>query len=125
MAEINTSLMKKTKAQLVEIILRKDEVERECRTEISNLNKKIKDYNTEIEIIAERSKTYKSIIDKQANNLIKKENLIEDMKSQFDISATEVVKARETVYMYKRYVKVLSIACVVLTITLICRLFVF
>ena len=125
MAEINTSLMKKTKAQLVEIILRKDEVERECRTEISNLNKKIKDYNTEIEIIAERSKTYKSIIDKQANNLIKKENLIEDMKSQFDISATEVVKARETVYMYKRYVKVLSIACVVLAIILICRLFVF
>ena len=40
----NNSLMKKTKAQLIEIILRKDEVERECRTEISNLNKKIKDY---------------------------------------------------------------------------------
>lgn len=125
MAEINTSLMKKTKAQLVEIILRKDEVERECRTEISNLNKKIKDYNAEIEIITERSKTYKSIIDKQASTLIKKENLIEGMKSQFDISATEVVKARETVYMYKRYVKILSIACAALAITLICKLFVF
>ena len=125
MAEINTSLMKKTKAQLVEIILRKDEVERECRTEISNLNKKIKDYNAEIEIITERSKTYKSIIDKQANTLIKKESLIEDMKSQFDISATEVVKAREAAYMYKRYVKVLSIACSALAITLICKLFVF
>ena len=125
MAEINTSLMKKTKAQLVEIILRKDEVERECRTEISNLNKKIKDYNAEIEIIIERSKTYKSIIDKQANTLIKKESLIEDMKSQFDISATEVVKAREAAYMYKRYVKVLSIACSALAITLICKLFVF
>ena len=125
MAEINTSLMKKTKAQLVEIILRKDEVERECRTEISNLNKKIKDYNAEIEIITERSKTYKSIIDKQANTLIKKESLIEDMKSQFDISATEVVNAREAAYMYKRYVKVLSIACVALAITLICKLFVF
>lgn len=125
MAEINTSLMKKTKAQLVEIILRKDEVERECRTEISNLNKKIKDYNVEIEIITERSKTYKSIIDKQANTLIKKESLIEDMKSQFDISATEVVKAREAAYMYKRYVKVLSIACVALAIALICKLFVF
>ena len=125
MAEINTSLMKKTKAQLVEIILRKDEVERECRTEISNLNKKIKDYNAEIEIITERSKTYKSIIDKQANTLIKKESLIEDMKSQFDISATEVVKAREAAYMYKRYVKVLSIACAALAITLICKLFVF
>lgn len=125
MAEINTSLMKKTKAQLVEIILRKDEVERECRTEISNLNKKIKDYNTDIEIITERSKTYKSIIDKQANNLIKKENLIEDMKSQFDIFATEVVKAKEAAYMYKNYVKILSIACVALAIALICKLFVF
>ena len=125
MAEINTSLMKKTKAQLVEIILRKDEVERECRTEISNLNKKIKDYNTEIEIITERSKTYKSIIDKQASMLIKKESLIEGMKSQFDISATEVVKARETVYVYKRYIKVLSIACAALAIALMCKLFVF
>ena len=125
MAEINTSLMKKTKAQLVEIILRKDEVERECRTEISNLNKKIKDYNAEIEIITERSKTYKSIIDKQASTLIKKESLIEGMKSQFDISATEVVKAREAAYTYKRYVKVLSIVCVTLAITLICKLFVF
>ena len=47
------------------------------------------------------------------------------MKSQFDISATEVVKARESAYMYKRYVKVLSIACVALAITLICKLFVF
>ena len=125
MAEINTSLMKKTKVQLVEIILRKDEVERECRTEISNLNKKIKDYDAYTESITERSKTYKSIIDKQANNLIKKENLIEDMKSQFDISTTEVVKAREVAYMYKRYVKVLSIACVALAIVLICKLFVF
>ena len=125
MAEISTGLMKKTKAQLVEIILRKDEVERECRAEISNLNKKIKDYDAYTEGITERSKTYKSIIDKQANNLIKKENLIEDMKSQFDISVTEVVKAREAVYMYKRYVKVLSIACTALAITLICKLFVF
>ena len=125
MAEISTSLMKKTKAQLVEIILRKDEVERECRTEISNLNKKIKDYNYEIEIITERSKTYKSIIDKQAITLIKKESLIEDMKSQFDISATEVVKARETVYVYKRYVKILSIAYAALAVALMCKLFVF
>ena len=125
MAEFSTSLMKKTKAQLVEIILRKDEVERECRTEISNLNKKIKDYNTDIECITERSKTYKSIIDKQASMLIKKESLIEGMKSQFDISATEVVKARETVYVYKRYIKVLSIACVALAIALMCKLFVF
>ena len=42
MAEPNNGLMKKTKAQLIEIILRKDEVERNCRTEISNLSEKLK-----------------------------------------------------------------------------------
>ena len=47
------------------------------------------------------------------------------MKSQFDISATEVVRAKEFVYMYKRYVNILSIICVALAATLICKLFVF
>ena len=125
MAEINTGLMKKTKAQLVEIILRKDEVERECRTEISNLNKRIKGYDADIEGMIEQSKADKSIIDKQASMLIEKENLIDGMQSQFDIFATEVTEAKETVYMYKHYVKVLSIACAALAVTLICKLFVF
>lgn len=125
MAEISTGLMKKTKAQLVEIILRKDEVERECRTEISNLNTIIKDYDNDIEDMMEQSKADKSIIDKQANMLIEKENLIESMKSQFDISATEVAEAKEAVYMYKHYVKALSIACAALAVILICKLFVF
>ena len=125
MAEISTGLMKKTKAQLIEIILRKDEVERECRTEISNLNKRIKSCYADIEGMTEQSKTDKSIIDKQASMLIEKENLIEDMQSQFDIFATEVTEAKETVYMYKHYVKVLSIACAALAVALICKLFVF
>ena len=125
MAEISTGLMKKTKAQLIEIILRKDEVERECRTEISNLNKRIKGYDADIEGMTEQSKADKSITDKQASMLIEKENLIESMKSQFDIFATEVTEAKEVVYMYKHYVKVLSIACAALAIALICKLFVF
>ena len=125
MAEISTGLTKKTKAQLVEIILRKDEVERECRTEISNLNKRIKGYDADIEGMTEQSKADKSITDKQASMLIEKENLIESMKSQFDIFATEVTEAKEVVYMYKHYVKVLSIACAALAIALICKLFVF
>ena len=125
MAEINTGLMKKTKAQLVEIILRKDEVERECRTEINNLNKRIKGYDADIEGMTEQSKADKSIIDKQASMLIEKENLIDDMQSQFDIFATEVTEAKEVVYMYKHYVKVLSIACAALAVALICKLFVF
>ncbi|QOR59906.1 hypothetical protein KNV45_gp58 [uncultured phage cr271_1] len=125
MAEISTGLMKKTKAQLIEIILRKDEVERECRTEISNLNKRIKGYDADIEGMIEKSKADKFIIDKQASMLIEKENLIEDMKSQFDISATEIAEVKEAIYMYKHYVKVLSISCAAFAIALICKLFVF
>ena len=125
MAEISTGLMKKTKAQLVEIILRKDEVERECRTEISNLNKRIKNYDTDIESITEESKADKFIINKQANMLVEKENLIEGMQSQFDIFATEVTEAKEAIYMYKHYIKILSITCAALAISLICKLFVF
>ena len=125
MAEINTSLMKKTNDQLVEIILRKDEVERECRTEISNLNKKIKDYDADIESITEQLKENKDVIYKQASMIIEKENLIEDMKSQFDISSTEVAEAKEKCFIYKHYIKTLSIVCAILTVILICKLFVF
>ena len=125
MAEISTGLMKKTKAQLIEIILRKDEVERECRTEISNLNKRIKGYDADIKGMTKQVKADKSIIDKQANMLIEKENIIEDMKSQFDISATEVAEAKEAVNIYKRYIKALSIACSTLVFILMSILFVF
>ena len=123
--KVNNSLMKKTKAQLVEIILRKDEVERECRTEISNLNKKIKGYDADIESMAEQSIEDKSIIDKQACMLIEKENLIEDMKSQFDISAIEVAEVNKSLYLYKYYARAFGITCAVLTVILICKLFVF
>ena len=125
MAESNNGLMKKTKAQLIEIILRKDEAERECRTEISNLNKRIKNYDSDIKGMTEQSKENKSIIDKQANMLIEKENLIDDMTSQFDIFATETSEAKEFACIYKYYVKILSIACAVLAVTLMCKLFVF
>ena len=125
MADISTGLMKKTKAQLIEIILRKDEVERECRTEISNLNKRIKGYDADIKGMTKQVKADKAIIDKQANMLIEKENIIEDMKSQFDISATEVAEAKEAVNIYKRYIKALSIVCSTLVFILMSILFVF
>lgn len=125
MAEISTGLMRKTKAQLVEIILRKDEVERECRTEISNLNKRIKGYDADIEGMIKKATADKSIIDKQANMLIEKENLIEDMKIQFDISDTEVAEAKEAVYMYKRCFKILNIIYITIVVALMCKVFVF
>ena len=125
MADISTGLMKKTKAQLIEIILRKDEVERECRTEISNLNKRIKGYDADIKGMTKQVKADKSIIDKQANMLIEKENLIEDMKSQFDIFVTKAAEVQEAVNKYKRYIKALSIACATLVFILMSILFVF
>ena len=125
MAESNNGLMKKTKAQLIEIILRKDEVERECRTEISNLNKKIKDYDADIKSITEQLKEDKDVIYKQASMIIEKENLIEGMKSQFDISSTEIAEAKEKCFIYKHYIKTLSIVCAAFAIILICKLFVF
>ena len=47
-----------------------------------------------------------------------RKNLIEDMKSQFDISATEVAEAKEAVCKYKRYLKALSITCATLVFVL-------
>ena len=125
MAESNTGLMKKTKAQLIEIILRKDEVERNCRTEISNLSEKLKIYDSDVKFMKNQLKEDNTVIDKQANLIIEKAKLIESMQSQFDISATEVAEAKETVRMYKDYIKGLSIICAVLVIILISIMFVF
>lgn len=124
MAESNNGLMKKTKAQLIEIILRKDEVERNCRTEISNLSEKLKIYDSDVKLMKNQIKEDNTVIDKQANLIIKKAKLIESMQSQFDISATEVAEAKETVRMYKDYIKGLSIICAVLVIILISIMFV-
>lgn len=125
MAEPNNGLIKKTKAQLIEIILRKDEVERNCRTEISNLSEKLKIYDSDVKLMKNQIKEDNTVIDEQANLIIKKTKLIESMQSQFDISATEVAEAKETIRMYKDYVKGLSIICAILVIILISIMFVF
>lgn len=125
MAESNNGLMKKTKTQLVEIILRKDEVERECRDEINDLKKRIKNYDSDIQAITKKYIENKDIIDKQANLIIEKENLIESLKSQFDIAATEVAEAKENVRMYKDYIRICGTIAIVLIAALICKLFMF
>ena len=125
MAEPNNGLMKKTKAQLIEIILRKDEVERNCRTEISNLSEKLKIYDSDIKLMKNQIKEDNTVIDEQANLIIKKAKLIESMQSQFDISATEVAEAKETINQYKDYVKSLKITCAFLIIVIISIMFVF
>ena len=66
-----------------------------------------------------------TVIDEQANLIIKKAKLIESMQSQFDISATEVAEAKETINQYKDYVKSLKITCAFLIIVIISIMFVF
>ena len=111
MAQNTNSLMKKTKSQLIEIILRKDSVEQDCRTDISNLNKTIKDYEVHIKAINKRYNDYKEEV---AKKLLDKENLIESMKSQFDDYTIEIAELKEQRKYYKRYSIILCIVCVIL-----------
>ena len=124
MAESNNGLMKKTKAQLIEIILRKDDVERECRDEINNLKNRIKNYDADVEGMNKRIKDDNDIIKQQADLIAEKENLIDELKSQFDISATEVAEAKEAVELYKSYILSTFIVSIII-IFLIISLFVF
>lgn len=124
MAETNNGLMKKTKAQLIEIILRKDDVERECRDEINNLKNRIKNYDADVEGMSKRIKDDNDIIKQQADLIVEKENLIDELKSQFDMSATEVAEAKEAVELYKSYILSTFIVSIII-IFLIISLFVF
>ena len=124
MAETNNGLMKKTKVQLIEIILRKDDVERECRDEINNLKNRIKNYDADVEGMNKRIKDDNNIIKQQADLITEKENLIDELKSQFDISATEVAEAKEAVELYKSYILSTFIVSIIV-IFLIVSLFVF
>ena len=124
MAETNNGLMKKTKVQLIEIILRKDDVERECRDEINNLKNRIKNYDADVEGMNKRIKDDNDIIKQQADLIVEKENLIDELKSQFDISATEVAEAKEAVELYKSYILSTFIVSIII-IFLIISLFVF
>ena len=124
MAETNNGLMKKTKVQLIEIILRKDDVERECRDEINNLKNRIKNYDADVEGMSKRIKDDNNIIKQQADLIVEKENLIDELKSQFDISATEVAEAKEAVELYKSYILSTFIVSIII-IFLIISLFVF
>lgn len=124
MAETNNGLMKKTKAQLIEIILRKDDVERECRDEINNLKNRIKNYDADVEGMSKRIKDDNNIIKQQADLIVEKENLIDDLKYQFDISATKVTEAKEAVESYKSYILSTFIVSIII-IFLIISLFVF
>lgn len=111
MAQNTNGLMKKTKSQLIEIILRKDSVEQECRTELSNLKELIIKRESNLKII---DKSYSDYKEEVAKKLLDKENLIESMKSQFDDYTIEIAELKEQRKYYKRYSIILCIVCVIL-----------
>lgn len=121
----NKGLTKKTKSELIEIILRKDDIERECRSKINNLKEDLADYKERYEQAINHLNDGKYIIDKQKEIIIKKENLISDMQSEFDTAATEVAEAKEKITKYKLYVKGLSFICIILIVILMFKLLVF
>ena len=128
----NKGLTKKTKSELIEIILRKDDIERECRSKINSLKEDLdyckRKYEEVLKRYEEVLKQYnedKYIIDKQKELLIEKENLITDMQSEFDTAATEIAEAKEETAKYKLYVKSLTGACIILIFILIFKLLVF
>ena len=128
----NKGLTKKTKSELIEIILRKDDIERECRSKINSLKEDLdyckKRYEEVLKKYEEVLKHYnedKYIIDEQKGILIEKENLIADMQSEFDKAATEVAEAKEETSKYKLYVKGLSFICIILIVMLTFKLLVF
>ena len=121
----NKGLTKKPKYELIEIILRKDDIERECRSKINNLKEDLADYKEKYEQAINHLNDDKYIIDKQKEIIIKKENLISDMQSEFDTAATEVAEAKEEIAKYKLYVKGLSFMCIILIVILTFKLLVF
>ena len=121
----NKGLTKKTKSELIEIILRKDDIERECRSKINNLKEDLADYKERYEQAIHHLNDGKYIIDKQKEIIIKKENLISDIQSEFDTAATEVAEAKEEIAKYKFYVKGLSFICIILIVILTFKLLVF
>lgn len=121
----NKGLTKKTKSELIEIILRKDDIDRECRSKINNLKEDLADYKERYEQAIKHYKDAKYIVDKQKEILVEKENLIADMQSEFDTAATEVAEVKEEIAKYKLYVKGLSFICIILIVILTFKLLVF
>lgn len=96
--EPNSGLMKKTKAQLVEIILRKDEVERSIRKELKEAeefaSQKIKDYNA----LNETHVKYVEDLGKANYNI---ELMQEEYREQCDEHASERQELIDKVNRYK------------------------
>lgn len=106
----SNSLMNKTKAQLVEIILRKDEVERNLRKDIKDIHDSLDKITTEKEFLEKKFEILKN-----------------DYREECDKNASDFQEFRNIIKRYKTLFSIffiISISFVVLftTITLICFL---
>lgn len=78
----NNSLMRKTKAQLVEIILRKDAIERGLRNDIKGMEAYCKELDAKIEHISkELEKDYHDMCDESASIIASYKNEIKQYRT--------------------------------------------
>ena len=87
----NNSLMRKTKAQLVEIILRKDSIERGLRADIKGMEGMCKEFEDKIKRVCNANK-----------------ELTEDYHNMCDESASIIASYKNEIKQYRIYNKVLS-----------------
>ena len=91
----SNSLMNKTKAQLVEIILRKDEVERNLRKDIKDTCTSVDKLYTEKEFLEKKfeilKNDYREECDKNASDFQEFRNIIKRYETIFSIFVTVII----------------------------------
>ena len=101
----NNSLMRKTKAQLVEIILRKDNIERGLRADIKGTETYCKELEAKVKHVCNANKEFEDKIKhiRDANKELK-----EDYHNMCDESASLIASYKNEIKQYRIYNKVLS-----------------
>lgn len=127
MAETNNGLMKKTKAQLVDIILRKDDIEVKLRTEIKAIKEEIDNKNDYIKSKEQciddlngciKDRDYRlqlnaDIIKAKKEELSKVNKQLSDIKEDYDTYATKITELVDNIMFYKKAVVVLSVFIII------------
>lgn len=127
MAETNNGLMKKTKAQLVDIILRKDDIEVELRNEIKAIKEEIDNKNDYIKSKEQciddlnfciKAKDHRLtiaayIVKAKKEELSKVNKQLSDIKEDYDTYATKITELVDNIMFYKKTVVVLSIFIII------------
>lgn len=127
MAETNNGLMKKTKAQLVDIILRKDDIEVKLRNEIKAIKEEIDNKNDHIKSKEQciddlnyciKDRDYRltlnaDIIKAKKEELSKVNKQLSDIKEDYDTYATKITELVDNIMFYKKTVVVLSIFIII------------